>query len=172
VLLQARPSQAAELHQAHSWPMFQEPTHSDNPPARPFSHQLLHHTSHPPFHTQLPQEPSLFHTFQPHLDTKPYTTPLNKPHQEALLPTLKPSPAVDTPALQLMRPSLKLLHQEPSLNHSSPTHMDKPPPLLMTPSPPHTDQLWPTSVKPDIQDKLLPSPNQFNTLHQVPPLPM
>jgi hypothetical protein len=121
--------------------MFQDQTLLDNPPARPFFHQLLHHTFHPPFHTQLPQEPSLFHTFQPHLDTKPYTIPLNKPHQETQSPTLKPLPAVDTLALQLMRPSLNKLVQEPSLNHSTPTHTDKPQPLLMTPSPPHTDQL-------------------------------
>ena len=121
--------------------MFLEPTLLDNPPARLFFHQLLHHTFHPPFHTQLPQELSLFHTFQPHLDMKPYITPLNKPHQETQLPTLKPSPAVDTLALQPMRPSLNKPVQEPSLNHSTPTLMDKPPPLLMTPSPPHTDQL-------------------------------
>jgi hypothetical protein len=113
----------------------------DKPPKRLFSHQLLHHTSHPPFHTQLPQELSPFHTLQLHLDTKPYTIPLKKPHQETQSPTLKPSPAVDTLALQLMRPSLNKPDQEPSLNHSTPTHTDKPQPLLMIPSPPPMDQL-------------------------------
>jgi hypothetical protein len=151
--------------------MFQEPTHSDNQPAKPFSHQLLHHTSHPPFHTQPNQEPSLSHTFQPHLDTKPYTIPLNKPHQETQLPTLKPSPAVDTLALQLMRPSLNKPAKDQSLNHSTPTHTDKPPPLLMTPSPPHTDQLLPTSVKPDIQEPPNPLLNQLFIPHQETPLP-
>jgi len=88
-----------------------------------------------------------------------------------MLPTLKPSPAVDTLALQLMRPSLNQPHQEPSLNHSTPTHTDKPQPLLMTPSPPHTDQLLPMSVKPDIQEPPNPSLNQLSILHQVPQLP-
>jgi hypothetical protein len=151
--------------------MFQDQTPSDNQPARPSSPQLLHHISHPPFHTQLPQEPSLFHTFQPHLDTKPYTIPLKKPHQETQSPTLKPLPAVDTLALQLMRPSLNKPVQEPSLNHSTPTHMDKPPPLLMIPSPPHMDQLSPMSVKPDIQDLPNPSLKTLSIPHQVPQLP-
>jgi len=88
-----------------------------------------------------------------------------------MLPTLKPLPAVDTLALQLMRPSLNQPHQEPSLNHSTPTHTDKPQPLLMTPSPPHTDQLLPMSVKPDIQEPPNPSLNQLSILHQVPQLP-